>query len=137
MTDCDLAACCVAQIMKRVLVAFGLATSFLVGCNKTQTDLQHDLGFHHGTPYYNINGTGTEVINVSSVQRGGVFAQSGFKVGDVFLDFHSNNSINDLYAHLESSRGKTITLRVVSGGNGLPLAQRSVRSITFTVPPSA
>ena len=110
----------------------------LSGCNsKTQTDLQRDLGFRHGTPYYTINGTGTEVMDVSSVQPGGVFAKVGFKAGDIFLDFRSNNSINELYALMETSRGKTITLRVVPGGNGLPLAQRPARIITFKVPQSA
>jgi len=120
--------------MKRFLIAFCLVASLSVGCNnKVQTDLERDLGFRVGTPYYNINGKGTEVMDVQSVQPSGVFAKAGFRAGDVFLDFRSNNSINELYRHLAASRGKTITLCVVPGGNGLPLAQRSVRSITFKV----
>ena len=123
--------------MKRLLVAFCLVASLFIGCNnKVQTDLERDLGFRVGTPYYNISGTETEVMDVQSVQPGGVFAKAGFKAGDIFLDFRSNNSINELHRHLEASRGKTITLRVVPGGNGLPPAQRPIRSITFKVPPT-
>jgi hypothetical protein len=126
------------KIMKRLPIVLGLAAVSLSGCdNKTQTNLEQDLGFRVGTPYYTINGTDMEVMDVSFVQPSGVFAKAGFKAGDIFLDFRSNNSINKLYQHLEASRGKTIVLRVVPGGNGLPLAQRPGRSITFMVPLSA
>ena len=122
--------------MKRLFITFAVLAGVLSGCNdKTQTDLQRDLGFRHGTPYYNINGKGTEVMDVAFVQPGGVFAKAGFKAGDIFIDLRSRNSINELYRLLEKSRGKSITFRVVPGGNGPALKQRPIRSITFTVPP--
>jgi hypothetical protein len=121
--------------MGRLLLVLLVFAALLSGCqDKTQADLQRDLGFRHGTPYYIINGTGTEVLDVSVVQPSGVFAKAGFKARDIFLDLRSRNSIHELYALLEESRGKTITVRVVPGGNGLPLTQRPIRSITLKVP---
>jgi S1-C subfamily serine protease len=73
-------------------------------------------------------------MDVSTVKPGGAFAKAGFKIGDIFLDLHERHSISELYELLENSRGKTITLRVVPGGNGPPLEQRPVRSIRLKVP---
>jgi S1-C subfamily serine protease len=121
--------------MKHFLIAFGAIIGLLSGCNSnTQQELQRDLGFRHGTPLYTVNGAHTEVMDVSTVKPGGAFAKAGFKTGDIFLDLRERHSISELYQLLENSRGKTITLRVVPGGNGPPLEQRPVRSIRLKVP---
>jgi hypothetical protein len=74
--------------MRRLLAVLLVFAGLLSGCqDKTQADIQRDLGFRHGSPYYIINGTGTEVLDVSFVQPGGVFVRAGFKTGDIFSTF--------------------------------------------------
>ena len=123
-------ACAALAALAFILVVGGftreMATQIRLG-----PDLQQELGFRLGSPYIFVNGRGVEVMGLNAVQPGGAFAQAGFRTGDIFIE---RRSIGELYSLLEASRGKRVTLCVVPGGNGPPLDQRPVRSITFSMP---
>ena len=94
--------------------------------------LERELGFQHGTPYIQESGSSwlQEVLTVQVVVPGGAFDRAGFKSGDVVRGL----TTNELFQVLHRGRGQRVTIRVVDGGNGLPLDQRSERAITFVVP---
>jgi hypothetical protein len=96
--------------------------------------LERDLGFWHGTPYIRETGASEArvVLTVESIVPGSVFDQAGFKSGDIVRGL----SINGLFQELHRGRGRQVTIRVVDGGDGPPLEQRSERAITFLVPPA-
>ncbi len=95
--------------------------------------LEEDLGFTHGSPYVWIGDSewGTEVMTLEKVSPSGVLAKAGIKEGDIPLD---DLSITEFYRMLVRSRGKTVTIKVVPGGDGPPLNERPVRTVTFRVP---
>ena len=92
--------------------------------------LAKDLGFSHGSPYVRCGSSYCEVFTIESVTSGGEFDRAGFRAGDIVCDL----SITQFYMLLHQRRGQEITIRVVEGGDGPPLDQRTVRNITFTVP---
>jgi hypothetical protein len=59
--------------------------------------------------------------------------QREFTDSDIVL----SHSITGFYRALDEHRGSRIIFRVTDGGDGAPIAQRPVRTITFNVPAQA
>ena len=93
--------------------------------------LESELGFAHGSPYIRNGESRLEVFTLHPVP-GGALATAGVRNGDIPLDF----GITGLYKHLHRNRGSEVTIRVVDGGDGPPLEQRTVRNIVLRVPPA-
>jgi hypothetical protein len=94
--------------------------------------LEKELGFRIGTPVIQEDGSSwpTEVLSIESLEWDGAFTKAGFQRGDVIRGV----SLNELFKALHRGRGKSVTIRVVDGGDGPPLDQRAERTITITVP---
>ena len=94
--------------------------------------LEREFGFELGTPYIVEDGSSSliEVLAIESVVPGGFFDQVGFKAGDIVR----HQKLDDVFRTLHRSRGKSITIRIVDGGNGPPLDRRPERTLTFVVP---
>lgn len=93
--------------------------------------LQSDLGFKHGSPYYKV-GTFREVMTLEEVKSNGIFARAGVKDGDIVAD--ESLWYIRFYKTLEEARGKTFVFSVVDGGEGSPLKERKERKISVNVP---
>lgn len=91
--------------------------------------LERDLGFRHGSPYFTFGDDSFEVFTLHP-QAGGGMAAAGVRDSDIVLD----HSITDFYRALHEHRGSTITFRVTDGGDGNPIAQRPIRTITLQIP---
>lgn len=93
--------------------------------------LRRDLGFEHASPHIRCGRRWVEVVTIASLVPDGVFAQAGFRAGDII----KGPSISGLYKLLHRSRGGEARLTIIEGGNGLPLDQRPERELTVWVPP--
>lgn len=92
-------------------------------------ELRRELGFGVGSPYIQTGDRRTEVFTIYPVADS-VMETAGFRNGDIVL----STSITRFYKLLYHSRGKSVTVEVVKGGNGVALDQRKLRVITFMVP---
>ncbi|MCG8602484.1 MAG: hypothetical protein MI807_20225 [Verrucomicrobiales bacterium] len=92
--------------------------------------LKSDLGFDHGSPYVTIDDNAQEVFTIESIANEGAFARSGVREGDIVMDV----SIREFYDQLEAHRGGTYTFSVVEGGDGPALPNRTMRTISVTIP---
>lgn len=93
--------------------------------------IKKEFGFDTDSPYIRINGSRGEVGTIVNIKPGGVFDKAGFLENDILREPYL---FGDLYLLLDSSRGKTVTIKVVPGGDGPPLKKRKVRAIKFLVP---
>lgn len=91
--------------------------------------LQRDLGFGHGSPYVNFGDKSVEVFTLHP-QTGGAMSAAGVRDSDIVLD----HSITNFYRALHAHRGSTIAFRVTDGIDGVPLAQRPIRTVTLPIP---
>src|SRR5205807_8053739 len=94
------------------------------------TSLERELGFRHGSPYVRCGGSARAVFTIEAITPGGRCDQAGFRDGDIIR----GQSITGFYKLLHRSGGKEVTVRVVAGGDGLPLCERPERRITLAVP---
>lgn len=93
--------------------------------------LNTQLGFTHGSPYVQCGEEWREVITIHSVEADGVFAHTGFTVGDIIVE---PDGSSELYRTLHEGRGGEVMVSVVDGGDGPPLSERRVRRLRFRVP---
>jgi hypothetical protein len=94
--------------------------------------LERDLGFREGSASLPVAGPQGYIsaVAIISVADGGVFAQAGFRAGDVLPE----KSHTDLFKLLHRHRGRVAELAVVDGGPGPPFRERQRRVIRFAVP---
>ncbi len=92
--------------------------------------LNSELGFTHGSPYVRCGDREQEVFTIESVAPGGAFDRAGFCDGDIVV----GTDITGLYRELHRNRGREVTVSVVEGGDGPPLAERPVRKLCLAVP---
>ena len=92
-------------------------------------ELNSELGFIHGSPYVYAGGKTVEVFTIYPI-KGGFLDKVGFREGDII----TSESITGFYKLLYHSRGKSISVRMVNGGDGPPISKREIKSLTFTVP---
>lgn len=93
-------------------------------------DLERDLGFRHGSPYISCGDEHCEVFTIEALNPTGVLWRAGFRDGDIVKGHH----ISGFYRLLHRNRGSEVTVKVIEGGNGLPLDQRQERELHFVVP---
>lgn len=93
-------------------------------------ELSRNLGFTHGSPYVRCGDRDREVFAIESVEPGGAFDRAGFRDGDIVV----GTDITGLYRELHRNRGREVTVSVVEGGDGPPLAERPVRKLCLAVP---
>jgi hypothetical protein len=92
------------------------------------TGLQHQLGFTHGSPYILAGHDRVEVFSVHP-RPDGAFAAAGVHDGDIVL----SHRITDFYRALHEHRGSRFSFRVTDGGDGAPITQRPVRTVTLDI----
>lgn len=95
------------------------------------SQIERELGYRHFTPTIEVLDSPRKVIAVKSITPGGLFARSGIRPNDILL---LTSSLSNFYLELDSSRGKTITLVTVSGGDGTRPNGRPSRVIRFIMP---
>jgi hypothetical protein len=91
--------------------------------------LDRDLGFRHGSPYFSFGDDSFEVFTLHPL-TGGPMHAAGVRDSDIVLD----HSITGFYRTLHEHRGSTIAFRVTDGGDGIPMNQRPVRTVTLSIP---
>ena len=112
-------------------VGFGLYTGYQAHYYQSTlgSQLERELGFTHGSPYLRLGDDSREVFTLHPTP-GGVLADAGIRDGDIVL----GHTITNFYRLLHERRGSSVTVRVTDGGNGPPIAQRPIRSVTFSIP---
>ena len=85
-------------------------------------------GFRHGSPYIKLGNQTQEVLTVNTA---GALMDAGIKDGDIFVE---PATATELYRQFELHRGNTMEIQVVTGGDGPPLRERQIKTITFHVP---
>jgi hypothetical protein len=93
--------------------------------------LQEQLQFTHGSPYYEVGDEITEVFTLNPNSDSSPLAKAGVASGDIVYD---DFTIAGFYMLLEQYRGKVFRFRVVQGGDGPQLRERSQRIIEIHVP---
>lgn len=93
--------------------------------------LERDLGFRYGRARILENGSlSHRMLTIEEAYANGVMHKAGFRRGDIVL----NLSGNARYQLLHRNRGGEVTMQVVDGGDGSPVEERPIRTITFHVP---
>ncbi len=100
--------------------------------SKHGPEIRSEFGFAHGSPYVHAGKKEIEVLTIHPV-KGGYLDKVGFRDGDIV----TSESITGLYKLLHNSRGETISVQVVKGGDGAPIDQRETRTLTFEIPKKA
>ena len=122
------------------LVAIIIAGSFLIWAWWTSSqahlyqseygyEIRREFGFTHGSPYVSTGKKEIEVLTIHPV-KGGYLDKVGFRDADIV----TSESITGFYKLLHKSRGRTISVQVVNGGDGAPIDQRETRTLTFEIP---
>jgi len=93
--------------------------------------LERGLGFRHGKQYLPSGRLHECAVALKWVAKDGVFAQAGFREGDVLPDVGSNELFRKLHRH----RGQMAELEVADGGAGPSFRERARRPLRFAVPP--
>jgi len=120
-----------AAVLFAALIAFGIYTAQQARYYQSVIGsvLDHDLGFRHGSPYFIFGDDSSEVFTLHP-QPGSLMSAARVRDSDIVLD----HSITGFYRTLHERRGSTIAFRVTDGGDGVPIAQRPVRTITLQIP---
>lgn len=92
-------------------------------------ELRSEFGFVSGSPYVRAGEKEVEVFTIHPV-KGGYLDKVGFRDGDIV----TSDSITGFYKLLYNSRGETVSVQVVKGGDGAPIDQREIKTLTFTIP---
>ena len=93
-------------------------------------ELEAELGFTIDSPWVQA---GEEKIEVSTIhpEPDGYMDKIGFRDGSII----TNHSTTEFYKLLYMQRGRTVSVDVVEGGDGVPIEARKVKTIRFLVPP--
>jgi len=87
------------------------------------------LAFHHGSPYIRAGGELVEVFTLYPKPESPL-ASAGVRAGDIVV----SHTIQEFYKLLHEGRGASISITIVDGGNGRPLAERTARTVVVQVP---
>jgi len=87
------------------------------------------LAFHHGSPYIRAGGELVEVFTLYPKPESPL-ALAGVWAGDIVV----SHTIREFYKLLHGGRGTSISITVVDGGDGPPLAERTARTVEVQVP---
>ena len=98
--------------------------------------IEKELGFTHGSPYVRIGDRAVEVLTFEQVAPSGILGRAGIQNGSipVSLAGETRLGISKFYRLLEASRGQTVEIKIVPGGDGDIIASRPVQSVTFEMP---
>lgn len=91
--------------------------------------LREEFGFNHGSPYIQAGTDKVEVFTIYPKQNG-FMHNVGFNEGDIIV----SESITGFYKLLYQSKGKKVSVNTLMGGDGPPLDNREVKTLTFHVP---
>ena len=93
------------------------------------SQLREEFGFSHGSPYIQ---SGTDKVEVFTIypKPNSFMHDVGFSKGDIIV----SESITGFYKLLYKSKGKKVSVNTVSGGDGPPLVDREVKTLTFHIP---
>ncbi len=92
--------------------------------------LEQQFGFTHGSPYVDSGGDYREVFTLHPTKDGNL-SKAGFEDGDIVR----SHKITGFYKLLHQSKGKTVSVTVVEGGDGIRIEDRKERVLTINVPP--
>lgn len=91
--------------------------------------LREELGFTHGSPYVMAGEKKIEVFTIYPKKEKLLHAYV-FREGDILI----SESITGFYKLLFHSKGNKDSIDVVDAGDGLPIKERDMRTLTFKVP---
>ena len=77
-------------------------------------------------PYVKAGGAGVEVITFGDVRPGSRAARAGIAPGDVLV---SDRTMGSFCKRVLSSRGRSVEIQVVHGGDGVEIEKRSRRHL--------
>ena len=97
--------------------------------SKYGPELRNEFGFASGSPYVRAGEKEIEVFTIHPA-KGGFLDKVGFMDGDIV----TSESITRFYKLLYNSRGRTISIQVVKGGDGPSIDLRETRTLKFTIP---
>ena len=93
--------------------------------------IQTDFGFNIGTPYVDDGSyLGDEPIEIVSLTTDSPLAEAGVSAGDYLAE---NLSISQFYRLLRRSESEPVSIRFVTGGGGVPIADRPIKTVTIDV----
>ena len=90
------------------------------------TEIEAKYGFTISTPQVRVHDIRRQVLAVHP-EDDGLLYQAGFRDGDILLSHHITAFYKALYHHSD----KTLSFNVIEGGDGLPLNERELRTITL------
>lgn len=116
-----------------VLWIFGQAMYWQV---MVGTPIKNELGFTHGSPYVRAGDRTIEVLTFEQVSPSGIVGRAGIQNRSIPVSVAGKTRLGctTLYRILEASRGQTIEIKVVPGGDGEDIAFRPVQSILVEMP---
>jgi hypothetical protein len=95
--------------------------------------LECDLGFGHAGTYIRSGNSAIGPLSITGIVPGGRFDQAGFQNGDIVI----GQSATGFFKLLHKSRGQSVEIFVVDGGDGAILKERNKRRVLLTVPKSS
>lgn len=93
--------------------------------------VEQRIGAQIGSPYVTLGKQDREVIVFSAVKAGSPTALAGIANGDIVVE---DVSIGGLCRRFDQSVGKTVVVRVTTGGNGPELDLRTHRDAKIVLP---
>ena len=98
--------------------------------------IEKELGFTHGSPYVRSGDRKFEVFTFEQVAPSGIFGRAGIRNGYIPVSVAGETHLGStkFYRLLEASRGQTVEIKIVPGGDGDEIASRPVQSVTFEMP---
>lgn len=86
-------------------------------------------GFTASTPQVRVHDKRRQVFAIHPDEKGLLYA-AGFRDHDIIL----SHQMTAFYKALYHQADKTLSFKIIDGGDGLPLNQRELRTITLTPP---
>lgn len=93
-------------------------------------ELEAELGFTIDSPWVQAGDAKVEVSTIHP-EPNGYMDKIGFRDGSII----TNHSATEFYKLLYTQRGRTVSVDMVDGGDGVSIEARKVKTIRFLVPP--
>ncbi|GMW02598.1 MAG: hypothetical protein AMXMBFR84_37340 [Candidatus Hydrogenedentota bacterium] len=100
------------------------------------SQVTHEFGFEIVDAYPQVQGRFVDAVAIGNIRPGGLFDRSGFRTSDILLDYRYGWLARRFVRQLDTNRGSTVTVRVVSAleAGELPLSERTIRELQIDIP---
>ncbi|MBL1294028.1 MAG: hypothetical protein COB61_009165 [Thiotrichales bacterium] len=90
-------------------------------------EIEATYGFKISTPQVRVHDRRRQVLAIHP-EKNGLLYQAGFRDNDILL----SHQITALYQALYNQQNQTLSFNVIDGGDGPPLNERELRTITLS-----